>query len=330
MEFAKDAKIPYVAMLDNYPTTVDTIYRDFPDVFSPMYKDNSDVYASQLSKYTDDRYLIGYFMSNEPNWAFVDHLNLGYELVRNKKDLHSKSYLIRFMKDMYNSSIEALNKDWQLDLGSFEQLSYLGEFPVLSEDGMCALEEFSKVMIAEYIKVPALALKRIDPNHLNLGIRYAYISSPTLYSGSEYFDVFSINSYEKTCNAPVNEVFDKVHMPIMIGEFHFGAIDRGLPATGIRGVMNQEERGKSIRHYIEEAATLKACQGIHYFQYNDQPFLGRFDGENYNIGLVDICNKEYSEVVEQFIMANERLYEIVEGKAAPEDLQIKYIPAIFY
>ena len=330
IDFAQNAKIPYVAMLSDYPNTVDNIYRDFPDVFSPVYKKKSDEYACQLSKYIDDSYLIGYFMSNEPNWAFVDHLNLGYELVRNKKELHSKSYLICFMKEKYNNSIEELNEAWYLKLDTFENLGYMGEFPEISKEGISALEEFSKIMITEYIKVPALALKKVDPNHLNLGIRYAYISSAALYSGSEYFDVFSINSYEKTCNTPVNEVFDKVHMPIMIGEFHFGAIDRGLPATGIRGVSNQEERGKSIRHYIEESATLKACQGIHYFQYNDQPFLGRFDGENYNIGLVDICNKEYPEVVEQLIIANERLYEIVEGKGIPDNLKIDYIPAIFY
>ena len=165
---------------------------------------------------------------------------------------------------------------------------------------------------------------------MNLGIRYAYISSPVLYSGCEYFDIFSINCYEKTCNASVKAVFEEIHMPIMIGEFHFGAIDRGLPATGIRGVSSQAERGKSIRNYIEQVALVKSCMGIHYFQYNDQPFLGRFDGENYNIGLVDICNKEYEEVTRQLIIGDENLYEIFDGKKTPANIEVDYIPAIFY
>ena len=317
-------------MLKDYPKTSHNIFRDFPDVFSPEYEKNSNKFADQLSQYIGDSYLIGYFMSNEPNWAFVDGLNLGYELVRNKKELYSKQHLIKFMKEKYSEAIDELNKAWELNLMSFNDLSYMGEFPIISGKGLLALDEFSKVLIKEYIKVPATSIKKVDSNHLNLGIRYAYISSPILYSGCEYFDIFSINCYENTCNNSVKEVFEKIHMPIIIGEFHFGAIDRGLPATGIRGVSNQEQRGRSIRNYIEQAATLNGCLGIHYFQYNDQPFLGRFDGENYNIGLVDICNKEYEEVVEQLTMGNENLYEIFEGKKTPTDIKIDYIPAIFY
>jgi hypothetical protein len=328
--FAKTAKIPYVNVLRDYPSTRDAVYRDFPDVFSPEYKENSIKYAMQLLPYKNDSYLIGYFMSNEPNWAFVDHLNLGYELIRNKKDLHSKGELIRYMKEMYHDSIEELNQAWQLALDGFDDLNYLGEFPVISAEGMSALEGFSERMVKEYIRVPATALKDADPSHMNLGIRYAYISSPALYSGKEYFDVFSINCYEKTCNAFVKQVFENADMPVMVGEFHFGAIDRGLPATGIRGAATQADRGKAIRRYIEEAAALDVCVGVHYFQYNDQPFLGRFDGENYNIGLVDICNKEYPEVVEQVTQANERLYRIADGKETSEDREIEYIPAIFY
>lgn len=329
-KFAKWAKIPYVIVLKDFPSTGDPIYRDFPDVFSPEYTESSKKYAAQLSEYAGDRYLIGYFMSNEPNWAFVDRLNLGYELVRNRKELYSKGVLIRYMRERYRDSIEELNREWQLDLKSFDELHYLGEFPVISPQGISVLEEFSEILVREYIKISAQALKEVDANHLNLGIRYAYISGPALYSGKEYFDIFSINCYEKTCNTSVDRIFQNTGMPVMVGEYHFGAIDRGLPATGIRGAASQEERGKAIRHYMEEAAANKSCVGIHYFQYNDQPFLGRFDGENYNIGLTDICSREYPEVTGQLLLANERLYRIAEGKEKPEDMEIKYIPAIFY
>ena len=185
-------------------------------------------------------------------------------------------------------------------------------------------------MIKEYIKVPAKALRSTDPNHLNLGIRYAYISSDALYSGSEYFDIFSINCYENVPNEAAKEVRKYVDMPIMVGEFHFGALDRGLPATGIRGVKTQKDRGLAIRRYIEESASSDYILGVHYFQYNDQAFLGRFDGENYNIGLLDICYQEYGEVTGEIAKANENLYAIKEGKKSFEENEIEYIPAIFY
>ncbi|WP_438431445.1 hypothetical protein [Gorillibacterium sp. sgz500922] len=329
MEFAREAKLPYVAMLDDYPSTASAVYRDFPDVFSEEYQAASEAYARQLDAYRGDRYLIGYFMSNEPNWAFVDRLNLGYELLRNPAELASKKHLLVFLREKY-ASVAELNKAWGTAAEAFEGLFRLGEFPQVSERGMADLDEFSCRLIAEYIKVPALALKKADPHHLNLGIRYAYISSPTLYSGSEYFDIFSINCYEKSCVPSVQEVYERVGKPVMVGEYHFGAIDRGLPATGIRGAEDQEQRGKAIRRYIEEAAALPCCVGVHYFQFNDQPYLGRFDGENYNIGLVDICNREYAEVTEAVQAANARLYDLRLGKTQPFDEPIGYIPAIFY
>ncbi|GIO43330.1 beta-galactosidase [Paenibacillus apis] len=329
LDFARKSKIPYVVMLNQFPATTTPIYRDFPDVFSEEYRERSVNYARQLHEYRDDSWLIGYFMSNEPNWAFVNDLNLGYELLRSQRQLASKKKLIEFLMGRY-SDLAELNRSWGTEAGTFEDLFMLGEFPDITEVGMADLAAFSRILISEYIRVPAQALKQADPHHLNLGIRYAYVSSPDLYSGSEYFDIFSINCYERTCNAAVEEVFAHARMPIMVGEFHFGAIDRGLPATGIRGVRDQENRGKAIRRYIEAAAVVPYCLGIHYFQLNDQPFLGRFDGENYNIGLVDVCNREYPEVTKPLEEANKRLYSLRQGDDRPISEDIDYISAIFY
>lgn len=327
--FARGSKIPYVAMLNLFPRTTAAIYRDFPDVYSEEYAERSREYARQLEAYRDDRWLIGYFMSNEPNWAFVDRLNLGYELLRHPGELASKRKLIEFLEARY-ASVAELNISWGTTAAAYEDVFKLGDFPKISETGMADLAAFSRELIHEYIRVPAEALKRADPHHLNLGIRYAYISSPDLYSGCEYFDIFSINCYEPTCNPAVEEAYAHVRKPVIVGEFHFGAIDRGLPATGIRGAKDQANRGKAIRRYIEEAASLPCCLGVHYFQLNDQPFLGRFDGENYNIGLVDVCNREYPEVTGPLTEANQRLYAVRQGIENPVSEPVAYMPAIFY
>ncbi|MEK0317803.1 hypothetical protein [Cohnella sp. 56] len=328
-EFSRRAKIPFVAMLNHFPATTAAIYRDFPDVFSQEYEAQSRVYARQLDEYRGEKWLIGYFMSNEPNWAFVDRLNLGYELLRNPAQLASKKRLIEFLKARY-ADLDALNLSWGTTVSSYEDLFGLGDFPVVAERGLADLQAFSRILIDEYIRVPAQALKQADPHHLNLGIRYAYISSSDLYSGSAYFDIFSINCYEHMCRTAVEEVYGHVGKPVMVGEFHFGAIDRGLPATGIRGALDQENRGKAIRRYIEDAAAQPNCVGVHYFQLNDQPFLGRFDGENYNIGLVDVCNRAYTEVTEPLSEANRRLYSLRSGAEKPIEEPVAYIPAIFY
>jgi hypothetical protein len=79
IDFAKQSKIPYVLQLRAFPTTKIVLYRDFPDVFSEEYKANSAKFAQQLISYRDDPYMVGYFLRNEPQWAFGDQ-NLAYEM----------------------------------------------------------------------------------------------------------------------------------------------------------------------------------------------------------------------------------------------------------
>ena len=83
----------------------------------------------------------------------------------------------------------------------------------------------------------------------------------------------------------------------MIGEFHFGALDVGLPASGIGHVPDQESRGKAYRIYVEDAAAKPWCVGVHYFILYDQSAIGRFDGEAYQIGFLDTCHRPYEPLV---------------------------------
>ena len=58
------------------------------------------------------------------------------------------------------------------------------------------------------------------------------------------FDVFSLNSYSEKVNAErLGPLSERLEAPIIIGEWHFGALDVGLPATGIGRVKDQAARG---------------------------------------------------------------------------------------
>jgi hypothetical protein len=103
-----------------------------------------------------------------------------------------------------------------------------------------------------------------------------------------------------------------------------------LPATGLRGVASQAERGNAIRYYPEHGFTRPEIIGIHYFQWLDQSVTGRSDGENYNIGLLDVCNQPYSEVVNAIKITNERLYEVAAGLSLPYDTIAERIPTVCY
>jgi hypothetical protein len=57
--------------------------------------------------------------------------------------------------------------------------------------------------------------------------------------------------------------------------------------------------------------------GTHWFQWADQPSTGRFDGENYNIGLVDVTDRPYPELVGALVETHRRAFRIHSGEIAP-------------
>lgn len=339
MNYVKKDDRPYVFIFHGYPETKRNIFRNFPDVFSEEFKESSAQYARQIIGYRNDRNLIGYFLSNEPEWAFVNTLNLAAILLESDYPFKSKTALAEFMRERYHD-IQNLNVAWGSAFRNFDGLTQPVTVSFLSEKANSDLFDFSAEMIREYIKVPSLAVRGHDPDHLNLGIRYAWLSSKILVAGSEYFDVFSFNCYAMDPRDSIDKILDTIFegdeksrrtgKPVMIGEFHFGALDRGLDATGIRGVTTQQERGKAYRFYMHTAAAHPCCVGAHYFTLNDQGYLGRFDGENYQIGLVDVCNRPYDEFISGIVQTNSELYKIAGGIQEPTDERAEEISAVFF
>jgi hypothetical protein len=191
------------------------------------------------------------------------------------------------------------------------------------------LWEFSRELVRAYVRIPCEEVRKVDPNHLNLGLRYAWISTELLYDAGEAFDVFSINCYQMEPPADtINTITRRTGKPVLIGEYHFGALDRGLPATGLRGVSSQAERGIAYRRYLETGAANPNLVGVHYFILNDQALLGRFDGENYQIGFVDVCHTPYPELVAGAVQAHEAMYAVMTGTRAPFARKAQEVPKI--
>ncbi|MEX0927809.1 MAG: hypothetical protein WDZ53_00285 [Balneolales bacterium] len=329
MDFIRTHNLPYVLQLRNFPSTENLLYRDFPDVFSAEYAENSVDFARQLTRVSDDPYLIGYFLINEPHWGF-GYQNLAFEMFASPRPSSTKEAFAAWIEDKYEGDISGLNSQWNLSLSGFDALSgqVFREYP--SETAEEEFHEFSRIMVRKYVDVVCDEVEKVDPNHMNLGMRYAWISSDLMYSAGERFDVFSINGYGNPGPPPTEEIARRSGKPVMIGEWHFGATDRGLPATGIQGALNQEQRGVAYRYYVEQGFSRPELIGMHYFQWNDQPVSGRFDGENYNIGIVDINNQPYPELTRAMIQTHERMYGVASGSLEPFGEIIERVPSIHY
>lgn len=325
------SKLPYVREMSNFPLTNTLIFRDFPDVLSPEYEEKSKEFAQQLVLWREDSWLIGYFLRNEPEFNFVPDICIANEVLHCSENTYCRQGLISFLIKRYKK-ISQLNEQWQSSFISFDDFNEkiedcINQFPLSESD----LREYSVVLIKEYVKVPSLACRKVDNNHLNLGLRWSDAKNKDMMAGWEYFDVFSLNCYAFDPTPQMDFIKNSgVDLPIMIGEFHGGALDRGLLATGLKGVENQEERGVLWRLYVEKVAAHPYGVGAHWFQFNDQFCLGRFDGENYQIGLVDICMRPYDELLTAARNTSEVLYQVKNGEIAPFNQTPNMIPMIGY
>lgn len=313
--FLKHSKIPYVITFRDFPLTKQRIFRDFPDVFSNEYEQLCSEFANRsLGKYENDPYMIGYFVTNEPEWLFSKDVNLTDQLLKADGCVASKLKFAEFLSKKY-CNVDTLNTVWKTKFTQFSDvLDFAYACTDFSEGAWEDMRIFEAELIKKYSATVSQALRKVDSNHLNLGMRYSWFSPRTTSMDLKNFDIFSINCYKASPTKSSEEVLEKHDIPVVIGEWHFGAKESGLPAFGLNYTSTQAERAAACRYYCESATQSKNIVGIHYFEYNDQPYFGRFDGECYQIGLFDVCHRPYIEVCEAFETFANHLYPLLLGE----------------
>ena len=272
---------PYVATLRGWG--IEGGYLGMPDVFAEEFAQRVDAAAAeQCASRKDDPWMLGYFIANEPPWP-------GRET------------------EIASAILEGPTNAIQRELKAF----------LAGGDTRARRIEFVNRCVEKFLDTVNGAIRKYDPNHLNLGLRFGSVPSEAMLRASHGFDVFSMNSYGFEVNRQrLDAAYRITGKPILIGEFHFGVPERGL-AAGLVQTKNQEERGVAYRYYVENAAAHPALIGAHWFQWIDEPNTGRMDGENYNIGLVDVTDRPYTELVEAMKATHKRLLDVHSGQEKP-------------
>ncbi len=263
---------------------METGYMGMPDVYSAEFERAADkAAAEQCAPRKDDPYLLGYFIANEPPWPGRESL-------------------------VVDTILEKPPSAIQRELKKF----------LAAGDTPERRKEFVHRAFRRFLEVINAAVRKHDPNHLNLGLRFGgSVPSPEIVEAAKSFDVYSMNVYAYSVNPDVlNRIAQLTGRPILIGEFHIGTPGRGL-AAGLVQAANQEERGVAYRYYVEQAAAHPAFIGASWFQWIDQPVTGRMDGENYNIGLVDVTDRPYRELIDAMKATHRRLFAVHSGREAP-------------
>jgi hypothetical protein len=276
----------------------------FYDVFDASFQQRlRERLDREKGRTADDPWCVGYFVHNELSWG--DDVSLALAALVSPPDQPAKSAFINDLQTKYDT-IEELNTVWGTAYESWEALRRNQKAPD-KQKAKDDLGAFYTRTAETYFSIVRRELKRVAPNQLYLGCRFAWVNDRAARAAAKFCDVVSYNRY----NYSVADLKppDGIDMPVIIGEFHFGALDRGMFHTGLKATKDQQDRADKYRDYVRGALRNPYIIGTHWFQYTDQPTTGRGDGENYQIGFVDICGHPYPEIVQAAREVGRAMYE---------------------
>jgi hypothetical protein len=270
---------PYLSYL-RVPLDTDTTFLGLPDVYSEKFARAVDeAAAAQCAPRKNDPYVVGHFVGNEPPWPGRES-----ELV---------DMILAGPATATQRELKAL---------------------LAKGDNRERREAFVRSAFEKYLQVVGEALRKNDPNHLNLGMRFGGQPPDYLIKMGRYFDVISFNPYEYSPVEHMERAYRLLDRPILFGEFQFGVPENGLGGSLVQ-TASQSERGVAYRYYIEQAAAFPAFVGASWFTGVDEPVISTT--ENYNIGILDVTDRPYPEMVKALIAVHKRLLTVHSGKAPP-------------
>ena len=274
----RGAEIPYV---DNFATRarpikgLDLAGKRMPDVFAPEFERNlakaADAAAERSGR---DPWCIGWFVDNELSWGTAG-TSLAKAILAAPEDQPARQAFVAKLSDEGLSVARAL----------------------ASPETLCALTAF---YAERYFSLVRAAIKRRAPHRLYLGCRFCSSreNAIVLTVAARHCDVVSGNIYRHDPRAWAELPEGAEDKPYLIGEFHFGALDRGGLSAAVVPARDQRDVAACYRDYLAAARASARIVGAHWFLYRDQPLTGRKDGECYQCGFVDVADSPYPEKVE--------------------------------
>jgi len=305
----------------------------FPNVFSPKWKEHCRKQARQQCAPTkDDPWLIGYFLDNELEWFGKSYRPWGLadEAFKKPASHAAKTALIAFLRERYHDDIAAFNRAWGANLGSFDALLRRRK-PIGDASDAARADKlaFVRIIAQRYFSACAEALREFDPNHLNLGCRFAGDAPPIWDLAGSYCDIVSVNCYrqadlERRTIIGFEENLRRWHQaarrPLMITEWSFPALDSGLPCQHGAGQRfdTQQQRAAAWRIFQELLFRTPYIVGSDYFMWVDEPALGISSTfpEDSNYGLVNERDEPYAELTETARRVNAMVYRFHAGRVA--------------
>jgi hypothetical protein len=274
------------------------------DMWDSKITDRMDAVArEQILAIRDDPRVIGYYSDNEMGWWNAILFKMTLEQAPTSGQ---RRRLIELLRETYRN-------DWSQLMRDFEPAPGVTDWEALEQHGLLFLRpggngirverRFLEMLAERYYSLVHDIIRKYDRRALVLGDRYQSFYYPEVARAcSRYVDAVSSN-----LNAHWNDgAFARFYVetlhrlsrrPVAIGEFYMCARDNRSGNKNTRGVYpvvaTQKERAAGFSTTLQQLLKIPYVVGVDWFQYYDEPTHGRFDGENFNFGLVDIHDRPY-------------------------------------
>ncbi len=268
---------------------------DCPFIFDPAFPEFCAEHARQLAKHRDDPLLLGHFSDNEMPW--------------------SRAMLENYLRLPADDPGHAVARDWLAARRG-------GAAPVdavITDADRSAFLEFA---VEHYLAIVAAAIRRVDPNHLFLGVRLhePVFDLPEVFrAAGRHCDVICVNYYRVWTpdEAQMAMWARESGRPFMVTEHYAKGADSGLGNTGGAGwlVRGQRDRGLFYQNFAIGLLRTRNCVGWHWHRYADNdPDDKNVDPSNRdsNKGIVSSRYVPWSPVIEEMTALNRRVYGIAD------------------
>ncbi len=286
----------YKNVRKNYYTTPTAIQGDLNYIFvlDPKFAEYCDTQAKKFEQYKTEKNLLGYFIDNEINF--------------------NQDQLPNFLTDL-----SAGDPSYDAAL-AFATANGLTKAQVVAgQASEAVLQAFATKLAEHYYEVTSAALKKYDPNHMNLGSRLH--GRPRGIEGvvkaaAKWCDIVSVNFYDNY--SPDNQITNAntylkwIDKPCIVSEFYVkgeDAVSAGWVA-GYSGagwtVKTQVNRGAWYQNTCIELLKSGRFVGWHWFKYQD-------DGDS-NKGIIKDAtnsNGEYYDLTSQMTLLNNNRFKLI-------------------
>ena len=251
------------------------MWRKFSDVFAPDFASNVVLcaYNTRTPKSRTDPWCIGWFVENELHWGHNKTDDIIEAVVGSPDDQPAKIEYLKRLKSVHG------------DDATFDSATAKDK------------DDFAAEIAERYFSTVKAAIEHVAPGRLYLGCRLHNCYPSALRAAAKYCDVVSFNCYKELPSIPEFPA-GSLDKPTIIGEFHFGSLDRGAMHVGLVPSCDMNDRVERYKAYVRAALKDSRLVGVHWFFWYDMPLTGWMDGEDYMTGVLTVTDTPHPEMVE--------------------------------